>query len=271
MILSRIALAGLGLGLVLAASPCAAQPNEGQTTGTPALIPTPGPAPAPPAGTVDPDAVQALERMGAYLATMKAFELQTQTSLDLVSNEGQRLEIDGGAHYKVLRPQGFVIDVSTDMKSRRFYYDGKQLSVVAPKLGYYASTPMTGTNREVVAKMSDQYGIDLPLVDLFSWSEPNGVRAEKLTSAFMVGPATMDGVQTDQYAFRQAEADWQVWIQRGDQPLPRKVVIIDRSDPAYPAYSARLNWTVNPTLTPAAFAFQPAPGAKQIRLNILDR
>ena len=37
-------------------------------------------------------------------------------------------------------------------------------------------------------------------------------------------PATIDGVATDHYAFREADVDWEVWIQKGDQPLPRKLV-----------------------------------------------
>lgn len=254
MTISRLAIASLGAALTLSAAPCVAQTQT-----------------APPAGVVEPQAREALQRMGAYLATLTAFEIKTETSLDLVTNEGQRVQLDGGAHYKVQRPKGFAIEVATDMKDRRFVYDGKQLTVVSPKRGYYASAPMSGTNREVINQMAERYGINLPLEDLFSWSEPGGVRADRLTSGYLVGPATIDGVQTDHYAFREAAADWQVWIQKGDQPLPRKLVIVDRSDPAFPAYSARLNWTVNPTLNAADFAYVPGQGAKQIRLNILDR
>ena len=104
------------------------------------------------------------------------------------------------------------------------------------------------------------------LEDIFRWSEPGATRPQAL-SAFHVGGAVIDGADVDQYAFRGPDSDWQVWIQKGDQPLPRKLVIADRTDPARPAYSARLTWTVNPTLTPADFTFQPGPDVKQIRLT----
>ena len=80
--------------------------------------------------------------------------------------------------------------------------------------------------------------------------------------------ATLDGVKTTQYAFREGQIDWQVWIQQGDQPLPRKVVIVDRRDPAGPAYIARLTWTLNPPLSDADFAFRPGENATRIRLTL---
>ncbi len=59
-----------------------------------------------------------------------------------------------------------------------------------------------------------------------------------LTSALPGGdPATLDGVLTNQYAFRQGEVDWSVWIEQGDRPLPRKLMIIDRSRPSSPPFS----------------------------------
>jgi len=91
-------------------------------------------------------------------------------------------------------------------------------------------------------------------------------RAQALKSAYDVGTATIDGVETDHYAFREADVDWEVWIQQGDQPLPRKIVIVDRTDPSRPTFTSRLRWQVNPPLTDADFTFVPDANAKQIKL-----
>ena len=74
--------------------------------------------------TVDPQSVAALKRMSAYLATLNTFELRSEGSLDVVTEEGQRVQLDGVTNYKFRRP-GFVIDFESDLKSRRFIYDGK--------------------------------------------------------------------------------------------------------------------------------------------------
>jgi hypothetical protein len=227
--------------------------------------------PAPPAivEQVDPKSVEALRRMSAYLQSLSAFELTSQTSLDLVLHDGQKVLVDGVARYKVRRPAGFVIDVESNMKTRRFFYDGKQFTIVAPKLGYFATVAAPPTNREALEVLWTRYRVALPLEDLFRWSDPSGARDVSLESGFRAGTAIVDGVETEQYVFREPGFDWQVWIQTGDQPLPRKIVIVDLSDPARPAYTARLTWNVTPTITADDFTFRPGKDAHLVHLGVV--
>jgi hypothetical protein len=219
---------------------------------------------------VEPEARQALERMSAYLGTLKSFEVRTQTSLDIVTETGQRVQIDGTAHYKVRRPDGFVIEVATDLKKRTFLYDGKSFTVFSPEHEFYSTVAAPATILQTLDIVWDRFGIALPLEDLFRWNDIPSRRPEGLTGAFLVGPATIDGVVTDQYAFRQGQVDWSVWIERGERPLPRKLMIVDRSQPEQPAYVARLAWTLNPTFAADAFAFRAGPKAKSIRMSTLE-
>ena len=113
----------------------------------------------------------------------------------------------------------------------------------------------------------NKFGIALPLEDLFRWGDGSrNARIEALKSAYKVGTATLEGVPTDHFAFREDDVDWEVWIQSGGAPLPRKLVIVDRNDPAKPTVTARLSWQVNPTFSNADFAFVPDANAKRIQL-----
>jgi len=215
---------------------------------------------------VSPVAVQALRAMSAYLATLNAFELRADTTLDLVTNSGHKIQVGGVTRYKVRRPNGFQVDVSTDYMRRQFFFDGKNMTMSAPSLHYYATAPAPPTIRQTLEVLDQRYGVSLPLADLFRWADPGNKDLDMLSAGFLVGPATIDGVATNHYAFREQNRDWEIWIQQGAQPLPRKVVITDLSDEARPAYVARLTWNVNPTLTADAFTFRPTPDSKQIRL-----
>jgi hypothetical protein len=217
------------------------------------------------AETVDPEAVDALRRMSAYLMSLKTAEITSNGSLDVVTEAGQRVQMDGVTNYKIRRP-GFSIDFDSDQKKRRFIYDGKTFTVYAPVSGFYASVPAPPTNRETLAQVYEKFGVALPLEDMFRWSEPGGTRSEDLKSAFPMGTATIDGVATDHYAFREDHADWEVWIQQGDQPVPRKLVIVDRTDDARPTFTARLDWKANPAFTDGDFTFTPDANAKRIRM-----
>jgi len=198
--------------------------------------------------------------------TAKTMEIDSKGSLDVVTKNGQRIQLDGATNYKIRRP-GFVIDYKSDIKNRQFIYDGKTFTVNSPGLGFYATVPAPPTNREVLDTIYEKFGIALPLEDLFRWGD--GSRAARLAgleSAYEVGTATIDGVATDHYAFREKGVDWEVWIDQGDKPFPRKLVIVDRTDPAKPTFIARLDWKMNPSFADSDFKFVPGPDSKRIKL-----
>jgi hypothetical protein len=248
----------------LLASPALAQ----QTTGA---------APAAQAATtdddnpIDPQAIEALKRMSAYLGTQTAFELVSDGSIDVVLDDGQRLQFGERSTYKVRAPNAFVIERVGDYKDRRFTYDGKQLTVSSPRTSYYAQVDAPPTIRETLAVAKDRYGIELPLTDLFRWSEPGGGRIDEVKEAIYVGQANIAGTPTDHYAFREADVDWQIWIAQGPAPVPRKVVITDRTDPSSPQFVTTMTWNFKPAFDAQTFAFKAPAGAMPIRLTALNQ
>ena len=265
--MKRIQSTALTLGLILAMSSVQAQAaQEPQRSGMSPVTPA-GNDPIANEGVIEDGAVEAIKDMSNYLKSANTLGISSVGTMDAVTNDGQRIQLDGTTTYKVRKP-GFVIDYASDIKSRRFIYDGKNFTVYSPKLGFYASAPAPGTNKEVLDTIYSKFGIALPLEDLFRWGSDgaNAARIQALRSAYKVGTVTLDGVPTDHFAFREDDVDWEVWIQQGDQPLPRKLVIIDRNDPAKPGFSTRLQWQVNPAFTDADFAFVPDANAKRIQL-----
>jgi hypothetical protein len=253
-----------GAALVLIAAPASGQADSS------AVQPVAVQSQAAPttATTIDPDAVAALKRMSDYLGTLKSFELTSNSTIDVVTLSGQRVQLGALIRYKVMRP-GIRIDFDGDLRDRQFFYDGKTFTINAPKLNFYATAPAPPTNQEFLKAIYQKFGISLPLDDLFRWNDGDHSDIDALTSAFSLGTANIDGVATDHWAFRQGVFDWEVWIEQGDRPIPRKLVIVDRTDPALPAYTARLNWTLNPALSASDFTFVPDKSAMRIPLATL--
>ena len=269
--MKRLQYPGISIGLALAfagAQLASAQvPQSSPPPRSGMAMPTPaGNDPIANEGVIEDGAIEALKEMSEFLRTANTLAIKSVGSMDAVTANGQRIQLDGTTTYKVRRP-GFVIDYESDIKSRRFIYDGKTFTVYSPKLGFYATAPAPPTNREVLDTIYNKFGISLPLEDLFRWGEgSHEARLHALQSAYEVGTATIDGVETDHYAFREDDVDWEVWIQSGPQPFPRKLVIVDRTDPSRPTFITRLSWTMNPTFTDADFTFVPDANAKKIQL-----
>jgi hypothetical protein len=220
--------------------------------------------------TVDPLAVQALVAMGNYLKTLKSFELHSKATIQTSMDETD-LKVTLGLDniYRVQRPNAFFIEIRSDRQFRQFFYNGKTFTVSVPRQGFYSVVDAPATIREVVDGIYDQYGISLPLSDIFTWADV-GAPTDGIRSAVRVGFAKIGGVDTDQFAFRGDTLDFQVWIARGSKPLPMKIAITDRSDPVHPSYEAELSWNTAAKFTPASFAFKPSSGASKIQMAKLD-
>ena len=120
-------------------------------------------------------------------------------------------------------------------------------------MNYYATVPAPPTIGELVEKLDEKYAIEMPLVDLFLWGTPQSTIEKYITGAIDVGPSSVDGTSCEQYAFRQAGLDWQIWIQLGDYPLPRKLILTTTTDEARPRHSQLLTWNLAPSFNDVAF------------------
>lgn len=81
----------------------------------------------------------------------------------------------------------------------------------------------------------------------------------------MVGKGVVEGVRCDHLAFRAPHVDWQIWIQEGSQPLPRKIVITTRDVLNAPQFAAVISkWNLAPKLSDAKFRFTPPKDAKRV-------
>ena len=218
-------------------------------------------APAPP--RLQTEAIAALRLMGSYLRSLKAFSVDAVTTRDEVTRNGEKVQVAGTVEYLVRTPDHLRADVRTDRKQRQILYNGRVLTVFAPRMLLYATVPAPPTIGTMLDTASKRLRIDFPLADLFLWgTKREGVK--ELTSARYVGPAYVDGSDTDQYAFRQRGTDWQIWIQRGGTPVPRRLVITTKTNPAMPQYIATLRWNLAATFNDSEFTFVPPKGAQRI-------
>ena len=218
---------------------------------------------AAPKSVVDPASIAALGRMSAYLRSVRTFQVVMATQKDDVDIYGQLITLNGKTTYRVKSPDAFNIYVNEPAKRRQYFYDGKTLTIYDPKTGYYTHFAAPATIRETLDMAAASFGVRVPLDDLFHWDQGDA-QTSKLTSGHYVGVATLEGQNADQYAFRQAGVDWQIWIARGDKPVPLRVVIVASDDPARPQFQADLWWKIDPQFAGGTFLFTPPPGARSI-------
>ncbi len=242
---SRVSLCALALALWMAALPPAAAAER------------------------DPKAIDALQRMGSYLRSLPAFRVSGDSATEYVLDDGQKYRIDGTVDYLAQSPSRLHARIANAGQARELFIDGKQLTVYSPGLKYYATAPLQGDLQSLLVDTETRYDVHLPLADLF-WFGTAQAPVDSVLAATVVGPAKLDGQATTQYAFRQEGVDWQVWIDDGAKPLPRRFVITDTTDAARPQYTADLRWDTAPKVPAQAFTFTPGSGDHRITLVAVE-
>jgi hypothetical protein len=218
------------------------------------------------APAVDAAVMNRLAEVGSFLRAQKRFTVKAEASIDEVLTSGQKLQFASTVEYQVVSPDKLRASVRSDRKQREFYFDGKTLTQVGLRAGYYASVPLAGTIGEAMTVAAERYAIEMPLADLFLWGTPKA-GLEDATSALLVGPAKIGGVECDHFALRQPGVDWQVWVERGARALPLKLVITTTDEPAQPQYAATLKWDLKASPPASAFTYVPAKGVHRIELK----
>jgi len=215
---------------------------------------------------VDPAAMAALQKMGTYLRSLGAFRVQAVTTDEEVLEDGQKIQYSESVDILAKNPSHLWIQVVSDRRDRVLFFDGKTLSVFAPRVLYYASVAAPGTIVQLDTMLANDYDFSIPLRDLFQWGS-GGVNSAAIESVMDVGPSQVNGTTCEQYAVRQKDFDWQIWLQLGAYPLPRRIVISDRTDAERPQHTALYTWDLAPSFNDATFTFTPPPGAHRVPLE----
>ena len=213
---------------------------------------------------VEPAAAEAVARMGDYIKTLSAFSIQAETSTDEVLFAGPKVQYGGSLDLTYRSPDRLRMRVvRDDQDDQEFFYDGSNIFLWIEAKKAWASSPSTGTVADAIAQVEAKHDVSFPLGDLLS----RAVRKDLLThveAGIMVGTGRVGGVDCEHLGFHQAGADWQLWIEKGDRPLPRKLVITTLDEPSQPQHEVVMTWNLSPKVDNAMFTFAPPEGAERI-------
>jgi hypothetical protein len=215
---------------------------------------------------IDAHATDALDAMGAYLRTLHAFEVDTDTATDVVLDNGQNAAQLRHTVIKVKHPDRLRVDVSGNGNLRSIVYDGRRFTIYNQKKGVYARHDAPPTLDGLIHDLADNWHIETPLVDLFYWG--NGKSDERvLDAAQVIGVEKVDTRSCTHYAYRQDGADWELWVETGRRPLPCKMIVTDTSQTSRPRREDTYHWKLNPVFAPSTFVFRARAGASEIELK----
>ncbi len=243
----------------------------GFPVGGPAQEKTPAPAPeaatpAPPAAKeAIPDPKELLGQMCDFLKNQQQFSFKAEVTHDRVYHGGRKLQFGHEVEAYFRRPDRLRLNGGGDLESKQLIFDGKTLTLYDRDKNHYASIEVAGDIDAALDKAYKDYGVRVGLAELGSTKLCEHA-SKDLSNALYVGQHQVRGVRCHHLAFERKDIHYQVWIEAGDKPVLRKVVITQKKLPASPQWTAYLaDWNFSPQLADDLFAFAPPAGAQKIK------
>jgi hypothetical protein len=215
---------------------------------------------------IEPKAMEVLKQMCDYLKNLKQFSVQAEITEDVLLTSGQRIQYARSVEASVRRPDRMRAESVGDTDNRLLVYDGKTFTLLDRTKNFYTTIAAPPDLDAALEHATQAFNLRAPLADLI-YTKAYEYLTEGVLSGFYVGLSKVQGVPCHHLAFREKDIDWQIWVEDGPTPLPRKFLITDKKAQGLQFTAVFTKWNTSPQLEDSLFTFV-AP-AKAEKIDIL--
>jgi len=215
------------------------------------------------------DAKAILKRMSDYLGGQKTIEFQFDSSIEVITPQLEKIQFTSSGEVLLSRPNKLHAHRVGGYADVELVFDGKNASVFGKNLDAYAQFDGPESIDGLIDVLRVGQGVALPGADLLLTDSYDALVAGVLESRH-IGRGVVGGVECEHLAFRNLDTDWQLWVQVGDHPIPRKLVITSKTVNNAPQYTLQIkDWKTGFEPAADAFSFAPPLGAEKLSLDAL--
>jgi hypothetical protein len=215
------------------------------------------------------DAGKILKAMSDYVASQKVISATYDSDIEVITPDLQKIQFASSGQVLLSRPDKLRATRSGGYSDVELIFDGKTATAFGKNINAFAQLDMPGSIDQLLDRLENQSSLELPGADLLL-SNAYDVLMSDVLDAKHIGQGVIDGVECEHLAFRNAETDWQLWIEIGPRPIPRKYVITSKAVTGGPQYTLRIkDWKTDAQVGADAFVFKPPADAKKVDVKAL--
>jgi len=210
------------------------------------------------------DAKSILKAMAAYVSSQKTIELTFDSDIEVITPQLEKIQFTNSGDLLLSRPDKLRAHRLGGYAEVELFFDGQTVSVHGKSINGYAQFEAPGTVDRLVEVLRLGHGVALPGADLLL-SNSYDALAAGVMEAKHIGRGVIDGRECEHLAFRNFDTDWQLWVEAGERPIPRKMVITSKTLNNAPQYTLRVKgWKTGVEPAREAFVFTPPAGTKKL-------
>jgi hypothetical protein len=200
-----------------------------------------------------------------YIESLKHFQIIATVLNEDVYQDDIIMQWTHHVLIDVKRPSKMFIDISGDVKNQKIYLENGLFTIYSKKYNMYGQLKVKNSIDETLDMLFEKYDIKAPLANLI-YSDISK-RLKPKNEGYIFGEVTYNGVKCDYIGFSNKYREIQVWIQKGDKPLIRKFVIIDKTTKQHLRSTTMLKWNLHPFSFFDMYKFTAPKGA--VKIDIL--
>lgn len=215
------------------------------------------------------DAKSILKAMADYVGSQKTIELTFDSDIEVITPELEKIQFTNSGEALLSRPDKLRAHRVGGYSDVEMVFDGKTVSIFSKQINSCAQFDAPGSVDNLIEVLRAGHGVALPGADLLLSNSYDALVAG-VREAKYIGRGVIDGVECEHLAFRNFDTDWQLWVEVGDKPIPRKLVITTKTLNNAPQYTLRVKkWKTGIKPAGNAFKFTPPAGVKQLSNDAL--
>src|SRR5262245_8189971 len=216
------------------------------------------------------DPATLLKAMTTYVASQNVVSAAFDSDVEVVTPELQKIQFTSSGQVLLNRPDKIRVTRTGGYTDVEMVFDGKMFTLLGKNLNAYVQSDMPGSLEQMVDQLHDKYQITLPGLDLLH-TNAYDILMNDVIEAKHIGRGVVDGVECEHLAFRGLDTDWQIWIEVGQRPIPRKYVITSKTTTGAPQYTLRVkDWKTDAQVATDSFSFKEPSGAKKANVASLS-
>jgi hypothetical protein len=216
------------------------------------------------------DAVNILKSMTDYLGSQKTLSSSFDSDIEIITPGLQKIQFASSGQMKLSRPDKLRVRRTGGYADVELVYDGRTISIYGNNAKAYVQADLPGTVDQMIDALQERSSVGLPGTDLLL-SDAFDVMMTTVLDGEHIGQGVIDGVECEHLAFRGPDTDWQIWIETGAKPVPRKYVITSKTLAGAPQYTLRMkDWKTDAFADADTFVFKPPAGVTKVDLDSGD-
>lgn len=212
----------------------------------------------------DARAIDVLNSMSAYTDSFDQVVIVGVTHTD--ARVGGGLMVSNADEVKVTidRPNSLHISSFDGIETRELIFHKEVLTVFDTQRRFYAQATVPSGVDAALEFALEELDIEAPLMDFIVRDKLASLISSQETVIYLTDKARVAGVDCHHIAIRGPETDVQLWVEEGDKPLPRKIMLTSKWAGGSPRFIANLAWQAEPELDPSIFEFKAPEGFMNI-------